>query len=189
MYYVWCITNKYPNSYWLKYDRENNLDYLMFLGNVSVNIPNQSRIIFELNEKVSLNSFLRYDYVMSDAVPLISKKIASLIISSKNDDLQLIGADVYYRGKIIGEYYIPLFLRIVDCIDRNKSIFNQTIGDYTSISFKPDSLGDKMIVKAKGLELWYPIVQESFVKICYKNKVKGIDFYKEPYINPLYETY
>ena len=108
MYYVWCITNKYPNSYWLKYDRENSPNYLMFLGNESVNLPSKSRVIFVLNEKVSLNSFLRYDYVMSDAVPLISKKMASLIISSKNDDLQLIGADVYYRGKIIGEHYCPV---------------------------------------------------------------------------------
>ena len=188
MYYVWCITNKYPNSYWLKYDRKNNPDYLMFLGNTSVNLPNESRIIFELDEKASLNPFLRYDYVMSDAVPLISKKIASLISNSKNDDLQLIGADVYYHGKIIGEYYIPVFLNIVDCIDKSKSIFNQTIDDYTLISFKPNSLGDKMIVKAKGLELWYPIVQEGFVKICHENKIKGIDFHKEPYINPLYTT-
>lgn len=188
MYYVWCITNKYPNSYWLKYDRKNNPDYLMFLGNTSVNLPNESRIIFELDEKASLNPFLRYDYVMSDAVPLISNKIASLISNSKNDDLQLIGADVYYHGKIIGEYYIPVFLNIIDCIDKSKSIFNQTIDDYTLISFKPNSLGDKMIVKAKGLELWYPIVQEDFVKICHENKIKGIDFHKEPYINPLYTT-
>ncbi len=186
MYYIWCITNKYPNSYWLKYDRENSPNYLMFLGNDSVNLPKNSRVIFVLDEKVSLNSFLRYDYVMSDAVPLMSKRLASLITNSKNDDVQLIAADVYYRGGIIGEYYIPIFLNIIDCIDKNKSIFNQMIGDYTSISFKPDSLGDKMIVKAKGLELWWPIVQEDIVKICYKNKVKGIDFYKEPYINPLY---
>lgn len=188
MYYVWCITNKYPNSYWLKYDRENNPNYLMFLGNESVNIPNQSRIIFELNEKVSLKSFLRYDYVMSDATPLISKKLAALIRNSIIDGLQLIGADVYYHGKIIGEYYIPVFLNVIDCIDMNKSIFNNEIDDYTSISFKPNSLGDKIIAKAKGLELWWPVVQEEFVKICHENKIKGIDFHKEPYINSLYST-
>lgn len=160
----------------------------MFLGNMSVNLPNESHVIFVLDEKVSLNSFLRYDYVMSDLVSLVSKRLASLIINSKNDDVQLIAADVYYRGGIIGEYYIPIFLNIIDCIDKNKSIFNQTIGDYTLISFNPDSLGDKMIVKAKGLELWWPIVREDFVKICHDNRIKGIDFHKEPYINPLYTT-
>lgn len=67
-----------------------------------------------------------------------------------------------------------------------KAIFNKEIDDYTLIAFKPNSLNDKMIVKAKGLELWCPIVQEEFVKICCKNKIKGIDFYKEPYINSLY---
>lgn len=188
MYYVWSITKNYPNSYWLKYDRENNPNGIMFLGNMSVNLPNESHVIFVLDEKVSLNSFLRYDYIMSDLVPLVSKRLASLITNSKNDDVQLIAADVYYRGGIIGEYYIPIFLNIIDCIDKNKSIFNQTIDEYTSISFKPDSLGDKMIVKAKGLELWWPIVREDFVKICHDNRIKGIDFHKEPYINPLYTT-
>ncbi|ROT16554.1 imm11 family protein [Bacteroides caecimuris] len=188
MYYVWCITNKYPNSYWLKYDWKNNPDYLMFLGNTAISIPIEDRIIFELNDKVSLNSFLRYDYIMSDAVPLISKKLASIIRDNNIDGLQLIEADVYYKGSIIGEYYIPVFLNVVDCIDENKSIFNKEIGDYTLVSFKPNSLSDKMIVKAKGLELWWPIVQEEFVKICRKNKIKGIDFHKEPYINTLYTT-
>lgn len=160
----------------------------MFLGNTTVNLPDESHVIFVLDEKVSLNSFLRYDYVMSDLVPLVSKRLASLVTNIKSDDVQLIAADVYYRGGIIGEYYIPIFLNIIDCIDKNKSIFNQTIGDYTSISFMPDSLGDKMIVKAKGLELWLPIVREDFVKICHDNRIKGIDFHKEPYINPLYTT-
>lgn len=186
MYYVWCITNKFPNSYWLKYDWKNNPDYLMFLGNTVINIPIENRIIFELNDKVSLNSFLRYDYVLSDTVPLISKKLASIIRDNNLDGLQLIKADVYYKGSSIGEYYIPIFLNIVDCIDENKSIFNKEIDDYTLIAFKPNSLNDKMIVKAKGLELWWPIVQEEFVKICCKNKIKGIDFHKEPYINSLY---
>lgn len=188
MYYVWCITNKYPNSYWLKYEHEKNPNYLMFLGNTAINISIENRIVFELSEKASLNSFLRYDYVMSDAVPLISKKLASIICNNNIDGLQLIEADVYYHSNIIGEYYIPVFLNIVDCIDENKSIFNKEIDDYTLISFKPNSLNDKMIVKAKGLELWWPIVQEEFVKICRKNKIKGIDFQKEPYINTLYTT-
>lgn len=104
MYYVWCITNKFPNSYWLKYDWKNNPDYLMFLGNTVINIPIEDRIIFELNDKVSLNSFLRYDYIMSDAVPLISKKLARIIRDNNIDGLQLIEADVYYKGSISGEY-------------------------------------------------------------------------------------
>lgn len=185
MYYVWTITNKYPQSYWIQYDWEDNPNYLQFLGNKKIDMPT-TNIIFKMNEKISLNSFLKHDYVMSDAVPLISNKFASLIIDNKIEGLQLIPAAIYQKNVIVGEYYIPIFLDVIDCIDNKKSVFDKEIEDYTIIVFKPNSLDNKMIVKAKGYNDGNPIVQKDFVRICSQAGIKGVDFYNEPYINPLY---
>lgn len=185
MYYIWTITDKYPQSYWLKYDWRNNPEHLQFLGNKKINQPN-SNIIFRLDKKVNQNSFLKFDYVMSDAVPLVSEKLASIILDNNPEDVELIQIDVYQENNYIRRYYIPIFLQVVSCIDKNKSIFDKEIDDYTTIVFKPKSLGDKTIVKAKGYEDGNPIVQENFVYLCNQAGIKGIHFYKEPFINPLY---
>ena len=185
MYYIWTISEKYPQSYWTKYDWEHNPDYLQFLNNKTINLLDAD-IICRLSEKVNLNSFLKFDYIMSDATPLISKRLASLIIDNKIKDLQLISAKVCQGNNIVGEYYIPIFLSVIDCIDKKRSVFDKEIDDYATTVFKSDSLGNKQIVKAKGYEDGNPIVQESFVSLCNQAKIKGIDFHKEPFVNPLY---
>lgn len=185
MYYVWTISEKYPQSYWIKYDWEHNPDYLQFLNNKTINLLDTD-VVFGLSEKVSLNSSLKFDYIMSDAIPLISKRLAFLIIDNKIEDLQLIPANVYQGNNVVGEYSIPVFLSVIDCIDKKASIFEKEIDDYTTTVFKPGSLGNKKIVKAKGYEDGNPIVQESFVSLCNQARIKGIDFHKEPFVNPLY---
>src|SRR5690554_6255522 len=124
MYYVWSISGKYPESCWLEYDWDNNPDYLQFLGNEKIVEPTES-IIFNVGKKVNLKTFLKFDYIMSDATSLISEKLASLILKYAPTDLQLIKASVYQGKDLIGLYYIPVYLHIVDCIDKKLSIYDK----------------------------------------------------------------
>ena len=185
MYYVWTIASNYPNSCWLQYDWKNNPNYLQFLDNKKIVTPTKN-IVFNLNKKIKLNTFLRFDYVMSDAMPLINEKLASIILNYAPKDIELIKAIVYQGSNTVGIYFIPLFLQVVDCIDKKKSVYDKDLDDYTKIVFKPESLENKIIVKAKSYEDNNPIVQEIFVNICKNEGINGIDFYKEPFINPLY---
>ena len=185
MYYIWTIASNYPNSCWLQYDWDNNPDYLQFLENNKVKID--SDINFYLPEKANRNTFSKFDYIMSDAISLISKKLSDIILEYAVNDIQLVEVKVFQAEDFIGNYYIPIALQVIDCIDKKKSVFDKEIGDFTKMVFKPNSLKEHIIVKAKGYELGNPIVQELFVNACNNNKIKGIEFYKEPYVNPLYE--
>jgi len=185
MYYVWNIASSYPNSCWLQYDWKRNPDSMQFSENNKLCM--NSDIIFYLQKKANRNTFLKYDYIMSDVVSLVSRKLRDVIIETAINDIQLIGVKVLQGDDFLDNYYIPIYLNVVDCIDRKKSIFDKEIEDFTKIVFKTNSLKEHIIVKAKGDEFGNPIVQYLFVDACNKNKIKGIEFYKEPYINPLYE--
>ena len=184
MYYVWTIARNFPNSCWLKYDWDNNPDYLQFFENKRINID--CDINFYLQKKTNRNTFSKFDYVMSDAIPLVSKKLSDIILEYAVNDVQLIEVKIFQNEDFIDNYYIPIALQVIDCIDKKKSIFDKEIDDFTKIIFKPNSLENIIVAKAKGYENSDFIVQETFVKICNKEKIKGIEFFKEPYINPLY---
>jgi hypothetical protein len=184
MYYIWTIASNFPNSCWLQYDWENNPEYLQFLENKKLNIDYD--IKFYLQKKANKNTFLKFDYVMSDAIPLISKKLSDIIFEYASNDVQLIKAKVFQNDDFIENYYIPIALQLIDCIDKKKSIFDKEIDDFTKIVFKPNSLSNIIIAKVKGYGNNDFIVQEEFVKICNKEKIKGIEFFQEPYVNPLY---
>ena len=184
MYYIWTIASNYPNYCWLQYDWDNNPDYLQFLENKKVNIG--SDINFYLSKKANRNTFSKFDYVMSDAISLVSKKLSDIILEYAFNDIQLVEVKVFQTENFIGNYYMPIALQVIDCIDKKKSVFDKEIDDFTKIVFKPDSLKDITIAKAKGYENNDFIVQEIFVEICKKEKIKGIEFFQEPYVNPLY---
>ncbi|MEL0650796.1 DUF1629 domain-containing protein [Algibacter sp. TI.3.09] len=183
MYYVWTISSDFPNLYWLEYEHATNPDYLDFFDCEFLNI--ESEIKFHLNKKASLNKFKQFDYVKSDAVPLISEKLASIINKIASKDIQLIPVKVYQEKKLIAKYFIPNVLNLSDCIDSEKSLQDE-FDDYTKLVFKPSSLGDHKIVRANGYRDWDLVVNELFVHECEKEKIKGIEFFKEPYFDPLY---
>ena len=123
---------------------------------------------------------------MSDAVSLVSKKLSDIILTHAVNDMQLIEVKVFQAEDFIGNYYMPIALHVIDCIDKKKSVFDKEIDDFTKIVFKPNSLKNSIIAKAKGYESNDFIVQETFMEICKKEKIKGIEFFQEPYVNPLY---
>ncbi len=181
-FYFWIVSSKYPNSYWLKYDWENNPNYLEFKENVR--IPNSESIIlkFSLNEKVKTLSFLKYDYFKSDALPLVSERFANLIKKYASDTIQFIKAYIFQSEQKIAEVFVPVFLLKKDIIDKKLSVFDEELEDYTKIYLNKGFIINENIFMVEK----YIVVREDFVKDCEKNKIKGVDFYKEPFENPLY---
>ena len=187
MYYVWTTSNNYPNSYWLKYDWKNNPDYLQFIDNQeAMSIKEDEKIVLHLNQKVKIEKFLSYDYLLSDAVVLVSEKLACLMEQLASNDVKLVKAIILPSDQFIGNYYIPIILNTISCINKKESIYDKDLEDYTKLCFKKGSLKEHVIVKAKGYELGNSIVAKTFVEACIKEKIKGIDFVEEPYFNPLY---
>jgi Immunity protein family (Imm11) len=183
MYYVWTISSDFPNLYWLEYDSANNPDYLDFFNSEILEFKKEVK--FYLNRKASIDKFKSFDYIKSDAIPIVSNKLAEIIRQETSEDVQLIEVKVFQENNFVDTYFIPNVLNIIDCIDPQKSIKDE-FDDYMKLTFKPKGLGNHKIVKAEGYRDWDFVVDESFVNACNKAKIKGIDFYKEPYIDPLY---
>lgn len=187
MYYIWTISEKYPNLYWLNYDWENNPDHLQFIEEFpTTSLPKDERIVLNLSPKTNKETFLKYDYVLSDAINLISERFARLMTEIAADDIKIIKSEIFQNNNFIGFYYIPVILNVVSCIDKKKSIYGKDVGDYTKLCFKKDSLKNHLIVRAKGYEDDGFIVTKKIVDACAKENIKGVDFFEEPYLNPLY---
>ncbi len=186
MYYVWTVSGNYPKKYWLKYNWDKNPDYLQFLDNKRIDTKG-STVEFELDKTANRETFLKYDYVMSDAVNLISERLARILEQSAKGDIQLIKATVRQSGDIVADYYIPVILNVISCVDNKKSHFDKDVEDYTKLYFKENSLKKHTVVRAKEHDLGILVVTENFAKECEKAKIKGAEFFREPYINPLYE--
>lgn len=186
MYYFLSISQDYPNSYWLEYYRTTNLDSAVLLGNSKI-LPPSDTPIFYLRKKISISRFKKYDFLMTDAVPILSERLAEIYNRFAESDVQLILSHVYHNSEYIGNYYIPIYLKVINCIDWDRSIYNEKFNFFKQINILPDSLGDNQIVKAVGYQLGDPIIQDAIFFECQKKNIKGCSFYKNPYINPLFD--
>jgi hypothetical protein len=183
MYYIWDIVKSYPKKYWLEYDWNKNPEHLQFLENKIVELNNHNITLY-LNRNVEINKFLEYDYVLSDALNLMSNKLAEIIRKNTSNDVQLMEVKAFQNNVFIDNYFVPIVLNRISCIDKSNSIYDKDVEEYTKIVLKKNSLKNHFIVQAKGYDKY--IVKEELVSICKKEKVKGVEFYKEPFIDPLY---
>ena len=186
MYYFIGVSSKYPNSYWLTYRRNSDMADIKFLCNERMPEPTINPI-FDINRKTSLRRFLKYDFVMTDLVPIVNERLKNVISSLAPDDIQFIKSFVCSNSEVVGEYYIPIFLKVVDCIDWEASSFDKQIEMFKKIVLKENSLATNKVVKAKGDELGLPIVQREIYDKCCDIGIMGCTFYENPYINPLFE--
>lgn len=187
MYYFISVSKDYPNSYWLEYDRSTDLESVIFLSNNRI-FPLKSTPIFFIRKKISVNRFRNYDIVMTDAVSIFSERLASVFRRFAYLDVQLIPSHVYHGSEFIGEYYIPIYLKVIDCIDWEKSIYDEKFNFFKKLDILPNSLGNNRIVKALGYEYGEPIIQDMIYDECMKMGIRGCSFYKNPYINPLFNS-
>lgn len=185
MYYFLSVTPNYPNSYWLEYYRASSIESVVFLENKKISEPTDT-LIFNINKNINIERFKKYDYLMTDAVPILSERFAEILNDLAPHDVQLITIHVFNRSEYIGDYYLPIYLKLIDCINWETSIYDNEFDIFKRIDLLPNSLGNNKIVKAKGYELGLPIVQEDIFSKC--KKMNGCSFFKSPYINPLFDV-
>lgn len=183
MYHVWIPPKKYSNQNWLNYDWKNNSSHLLFKKFEKVD-DSEINFNFIVNPKVDITELLKLDFFMSDATDLVSEKLASIISKKAKNDVQLLKAKLYQNEKEIAVVYIPNFLVICDCIDIENSIYLKDFDDFSKLTFKKNSIEPHCVVKAKGYETRFPIVNYDFVQSCLDEKCIGLSFEEDPFFNP-----
>ena len=183
MYYFLGVSPKYPNSYWLEYDRSLAIESIRFLMNERMVLSESDNLRFDIKKNISLPKFLKYDYLCTDASPIVSKRLADVFKEVAFDYVQLLPVQVYIKEELVGTYYLPIFLKVIDCIDWDSTIYDAQYNFFKRIAILPGSLGANSVVKAKGYHLGDPIVNEAFYSKCLEKGICGCSFYENPYIN------
>lgn len=181
MYYVWSVSDYYPNRYYFDYDHNKGPSYLEFLKGTMVNNLT-STPTFRIKGKFSKERLLSYDYFMTDSPLLISPKFANLIRSICPNDIQLIDAEVWVNdGKLEG-YAIPNVIQVVPCVDFEKSTKRPMLRSDPSsplIIDKPvfldGELTTHMVARVKE-NIVDIVVSTAFIEACKKAKIKGSEF-------------
>lgn len=185
MYYFIGVSEHYPNYAWVTYTKNSNLELYNFLCNEVISEP-IIYPVFETGKRINIERFVKYDLVMSDLVPLFSARFKDLISEKAPGDVQFIKSFIYHKSELIGTYFIPVFLKVIDCINWKESIYDEQIGEFKKIMIADNALGDNKIVKAKDFQFGLPIIQEGIYRECKKMNIQGCEFYPNPYINPLF---
>lgn len=181
MYYIWKVTDEYPDSYWFKFDKE-LVDYLMFEEGIFIeklqNIP-----IYKINRKISKDKITKFDYLLSDGPILISPKFVEVIKRLALNDVQLFDCEVFIKEEKLEGYKILNIVKIIDCIDFEKSEKRYFIKNEPEKGFSikrhvfiEKDLENIMLARPKGSEIGMIIVSEKLKEECEKTGIKGVEF-------------
>ena len=181
MIYELMIGN-YPDSYWFQYDSTVVANYeFIECKEIQSNKP----LVFKLEKKVSEKRLLSYDFYFSDGPDFISPRLANLLSNNQDflHDVQLIDATITVNGRSYSGYKVLNFLRLISCIDMNKSEYVPILDDYPDgpmrffkIVFKEDIKEQFCMARCEESE-GIIVISESLRQFFIKNKVKGIDLY------------
>ena len=185
---------KYPNKYWLKYDWDNNPDYLNIIkgGDIAIEFLTSltKEIIFYTDKNVELSSLNKFDIFLSDAVMLYSERFSNRLMQTNV-------SGIYLKEVVIIEYsknkkmkaFLPIIKHSIDCINDKESIYDTDIGNYLNLLLKSEfkTNYDFFCPKLKNnLNQNYTIVSDRIVKDCTLNKITGLEFSPFPWVNQLY---
>ena len=181
MIYELMIGN-YPDSYWFQYDSTVVANYeFIECKEIQSNKP----LVFKLEKKVSEKRLLSYDFYFSDGPDFISPRLANLLSNNQDflHDVQLIDATITVNGRSYSGYKVLNILRLISCIDMNKSEYEPILDDYPDgpmrffkIVFKEDIKEQFCMARCEESE-GIIVISESLRQFFIKNKVKGIDLY------------
>ena len=181
MIYRFMIAN-YANRYWFQYDSTVVANYKFIeCKEIQINKP----LVFKLKDKVSEKRLFSYDFYFSDGPEFISPRLANLLSNNQDflHDVQLIDATIIVNGCSYSGYKALNFLRLISCIDMNKSEYVPILDDYPDgpmsffkIVFKEDINEQFCMARCEESE-GKIVMSESLRQFFIKNKVKGIDLY------------
>ncbi len=179
MIYELMISN-YPNSYWFQYDSTVVASYeFIEFKEIQLNKP----LVFKLEKKVSEKRLLSYDIYFSDGPEFISPRLANLLSNNQDflHDVQLIDATIIVNGRSYSGYKVLNILRLISCIDMNKSEYEPILDDYPDgpkkfykMVFK-ENINEQFCMARCEESEGLIVISESLRQFFIKNKVKGID--------------
>ena len=181
MIYELMIGN-YPDSYWFQYISTGD-DYYELLQ--CKKIQSNKPIVFKLEKKVSEKRLLSYDIYFSDGPVFISPRLANLLSNNQDflHDVQLIEATIIVNGRSYSGYKVLNILRLISCIDMNKSEYIpllESLPDgpkkFYEIVFK-ENINEQFCMARCEESIGLIVISESLRQFFIKNKVKGIDLY------------
>ncbi|MCX8642521.1 hypothetical protein J3U65_01780 [Gilliamella sp. B3791] len=181
MIYELMIGN-YPDSYWFQYISTGD-DYYELLQ--CKKIQSNKPIVFKLEKKVSEKRLLSYDIYFSDGPVFISPRLANLLSNNQDflHDVQLIEATIIVNGRSYSGYKVLNILRLISCIDMNKSEYIpllESLPDgpkkFYEIIFK-ENINEQFCMARCEESIGLIVISESLRQFFIKNKVKGIDLY------------
>ncbi|MCX8729212.1 hypothetical protein J3U66_02325 [Gilliamella sp. B2969] len=181
MIYELMIGN-YPDSYWFQYISTGD-DYYELLQ--CKKIQSNKPIVFKLEKKVSEKRLLSYDIYFSDGPVFISPRLANLLSNNQDflHDVQLIDATIIVNGRSYSGYKVLNILRLISCIDMNKSEYIpllESLPDgpkkFYEIVFK-ENINEQFCMARCEESIGLIVISESLRQFFIKNKVKGIDLY------------
>ena len=174
------MLGNYPNSYWFQYD-STVVDLYEFLQ--CKKIQSNKPLVFKLEKKVSEKRLLSYDFYFSDGPEFISPRLANLLSNNQDflHDVQLIDATIIVNGRSYSGYKALNFLRLISCIDMNKSEYEPILDDYPDgpmkfykMVFKED-INEQFCMARCEESIGRIVMSESLRQFFINNKVKGID--------------
>ena len=172
----------YPNSYWFQYDSTVVANYeFLQCKEIQSNKP----LVFKLEKKVSEKRLLSYDFFFSDGPEFISPRLANLLSNNQDflHDVQLIEATIIVNGRSYSGYKALNFLRLISCIDMNKSEYIPLLEslpdgpkEFYKMVFK-ENINEQFCMARCEESEGIIVISESLRQFFIKNKVKGIDLY------------
>ncbi|OCG14683.1 hypothetical protein A9G09_05185 [Gilliamella sp. wkB292] len=176
------MLGNYPDSYWFQYD-STVVDSYEFLQ--CKESQSNKQVVFKLENKVSEKRLLSYDFYFSDGPDFISPRLANLLSNNQDflHDVQLIEATIIVNGRSYSGYKALNILRLISCIDMNKSEYIpllESLPDgpkkFFEIVFK-ENINEQFCMARCKESIGRIVISESLRQFFIKNKVKGIDLY------------
>lgn len=179
------LTAFYKRDVYFVYDEEQN--------ELSNNIFNQGEeiwvskpLLFSVDK---IDSYINnYDILPTYNAPLVSNRLKNNFEDLENNkQIQFINVTISdQKGNINNDYYLLNVLKVVPCMDMEKSIYDiKTYGKTAVIQIKKlyiisNGLKNYDIIRMKEKKA-YIIVTKEFKKRCEAAKLKGLDFVPEGY--------
>ena len=178
MYYQ--LSEFYKRDIYLQYAEENSIQYNAFEKGERIEI--ESDIFYKVDK---IDDYLNnYDILPTFGTPLISSKFVKLF-KEYEEDVQFLRVNIKdIDGNANRNFYIPNILKIVPCLDEEKSVVetkkygSAIIKVIKQLYIVPNSIRNSLMVRMKE-KTSYIIVTEQFKKLCESANLKGINLIEE----------
>ena len=179
MYYE--LSEFYKRDVYFLYDEENNIQIREFEKGIKIDV--EKELLYRVDK---IDEYLsEYDILPTFNAPLVSLKFISLFKDLENHEIQFINVTIIDdKGNINKDFYLLNVLRVLPCMDTEKSIVEEKkYGSASVMTIKklyliPNSLNNFLLVRMEEKKS-YIIVTEEFKKRCEEAGLKGVDFIEE----------